>query len=300
VRELLERLRQGFLALMSKGLVGLPDDDLARVETQARRLGPAAIVRAMEVLGDALVAMREAPDPRVVLEVALVRLTRPEADTSTAALLERIERLERAMTTQGPAGPRPPASDAPHPPSSHPSSQTPSPAAGPRLALGGVRSAAPAAAPPPAEAASSQPAAPSADDDHASAPFPTRDELTLAWGDVVLARMSRRAAVRFQVGRFAAVERGTAVFALPNAVHRDRCEEVRAEAEQALAAHFGRPVPLRVVAESQLAALPATPTPEAPVEEDVAWQDLDDAPETLPSPVDHLMQAFEGAQVVEE
>ena len=38
--------------------------------------------------------MRDAPDPRVNLEVALVRLVHPEADDSPAALLSRIERLE--------------------------------------------------------------------------------------------------------------------------------------------------------------------------------------------------------------
>ncbi len=97
-RDVLEHLRQAFLATMSRGLVGLPDDDLARVEAQGRRLGPAATVRAMEVLGDALIAMRDAPDPRILLEVALVRLCRPEVDASPAALLERIERLERAGT----------------------------------------------------------------------------------------------------------------------------------------------------------------------------------------------------------
>ena len=38
--------------------------------------------------------MRQAPDPRIPLEVALLRLTRPESDPAPAALLERIERLE--------------------------------------------------------------------------------------------------------------------------------------------------------------------------------------------------------------
>ena len=84
-RDLLERLRQVFLATMARSLVGLPDEELARVEDQARRLGPAAIVRAMEALGDALVAMRDAPEPRVLLEVALVRQCRPDADISPAA-----------------------------------------------------------------------------------------------------------------------------------------------------------------------------------------------------------------------
>jgi DNA polymerase-3 subunit gamma/tau len=38
---------------------------------------------------------RTPPDPRVTLEVALVKVTRPDVDASPAALLERIERLER-------------------------------------------------------------------------------------------------------------------------------------------------------------------------------------------------------------
>jgi hypothetical protein len=114
--------------------------------------------------------------------------------------------------------------------------------------------------------------------------------------------MPRRSAVRFQVGRFLAVEDGVAVFALPNKVHRDRCEEVRVEAEATLAAHFGRRVPLRLVVESP-GGSPSPPPPADAAEaedEDVSWRDLEDAPEALASPVDHVMQAFEGAQVVEE
>ena len=41
------------------------------------------------------VDIRDAPDPRLLLDVALVRLTRPDADVSPAGLLARIERLER-------------------------------------------------------------------------------------------------------------------------------------------------------------------------------------------------------------
>ncbi|HEX2192919.1 MAG TPA: hypothetical protein VHH09_06965, partial [Acidimicrobiales bacterium] len=137
----------------------------------------------------------------------------------------------------------------------------------------------------------------------AGVPFPTRDELTLAWGDSVLAGLSRRAAVRFQVGRFVSADGGVAVFALPNAVHRDRCEEVRLEAEAALSAHFGRKVPLRLVVEGQApppaAAVSAEP-PAEPDDEVVDWRELQDAPPGLASPLDHVMQAFEGAEVVEE
>ncbi|HEX2273185.1 MAG TPA: DNA polymerase III subunit gamma/tau, partial [Acidimicrobiales bacterium] len=132
-RDILEHLRQVFLATMSRGLVGLPDDDLARVEAQGRRLGPAATVRAMETLGDALIDMRDAPDPRVLLEVALVRLCNPDVDVSPAALLERIERLERALAERG--GRVPPGAAAPS------SSAPPSPTAAPASAAAGARQA---------------------------------------------------------------------------------------------------------------------------------------------------------------
>ncbi|MDQ6617002.1 MAG: DNA polymerase III subunit gamma/tau, partial [Actinomycetota bacterium] len=100
--ELIEYLRNGFLATLARGLVMLPDDAVTEVAEQARRLGLAALVRAMEVIGQALADMRDSVDPRVTLEVALVRLSRPDADISPAALLERIERLERGA--RGEAG----------------------------------------------------------------------------------------------------------------------------------------------------------------------------------------------------
>jgi DNA polymerase-3 subunit gamma/tau len=293
--ELLEHLRQAFLATVSRGLVGLPDDDLARVENQARRLGRAATVRAMEVLGDALVQMRDAPEPRVLLEVALVRLCRPEADTSPSALLERIERLERALSSKG--GPPTPAPAAGSVPRDRPA-EAPAPSgglSGARMALGGVRRSTAPAPPPPAEAAPRR-AAPAPEPP--ATPFPTREELTLAWGDHVLPALPNRARSRFRVGRFVAAEGDVAAFALPNVFHRDRCEEVRADVERALGAHFGRPVPLRLLVEAEAPAAVALPVPD---DEPIDPEELRDAPAAgVVSPLDHVMQAFEGATVVEE
>ena len=75
----------------------------------------------------------------------------------------------------------------------------------------------------------------------------TRDQLVQLWGDGLLASLPNRARARFRVGRFLAVDDGTAVFALPNETHRSYCEEVRPEVETALGSHFGVPVPLRLV-----------------------------------------------------
>ncbi|HWC37872.1 MAG TPA: DNA polymerase III subunit gamma/tau, partial [Acidimicrobiales bacterium] len=101
--DLVEHLRWGFLATMAPKLVPLTDDARQRVDDQARRLGPAALVRSIELVGQALVDMRDALDPRATLEVALVRLARPDADHSPEALLERIEGLERRLSSGGSA-----------------------------------------------------------------------------------------------------------------------------------------------------------------------------------------------------
>jgi DNA polymerase-3 subunit gamma/tau len=323
--ELLEHLRQAFLATVARGLVGLPDDEVARMESQASRMGRAAIVRAMEVLGDALIAMRDAPDTRVLLEVSLVRMCRPEADVSPAALLERIERLERRAATAAPTAAPTPVTPRPTsvgPPAAAPASTgaraAPPPAAPPaaaaRLALGGVRGQsapgragappppAPRPSPPPSAPVSSQtPPAPAPPADRSpAAAFPTRDDLTLAWGDVILPNLPPKPRARFRAGRFVDVgEPGVAGFALPTPIHRERCAEVQGDVERALAAHFGRRVPLKLLVETEVGAPPTPPEPDE--EEHIDPRDLRDAPSPgVTSPVDHVMQAFEGATLVEE
>jgi DNA polymerase-3 subunit gamma/tau len=330
-RELLEQLRHAFLATIDRNLVGLPDEELERVEGQGRRLGRAAAVRGMEVLGQALVDMREAPDPRVLLEVALVRLCRPELDTSPEALVERVDKLERALsgprsTPAAPAAPPVPAAPAGAPPTAPPTAAAaaqpepeapPAPraaTAGARKALGAVRGT---ASPPAARAKPSPPPFPPESPEPAAAPaappptgaFPTREELTLAWGDTVLGQLPQRAKARFRAGRFADVDGETAVFALPDPFHRDRCIECQPDVEAALAAHFGQPIALRLDVDTGRGTPPArggTP-PGAPPEplpaddEPVEWEDLTEAPPgAVASPIEHVLQAFQGAEVVEE
>ncbi len=97
--DLIERLRAGFLAQFhATTSTPLHEDEVAGV----RALGTARIVRTMEILGTSLVAMRDAPEPRITLEVALIRATHPEAETHAEALLERIERLERSIASGPP------------------------------------------------------------------------------------------------------------------------------------------------------------------------------------------------------
>ena len=299
--DLIEHLRNAFLVTMAPALVDVADDAKDRVADQARRLGPAGLVRAMEEVGQAVADMKEALDARICLEVALVRVARPDADVSPAALLERLERVERSLAGYVTEPARAAAHEA------VPSAATPAPAApaaaekpagAARATLGALRqrpSAAPAAAPSTEARATSGPTPQTPPSD---GPLPSRDDLTKAWGDVLLKQLSQRAKARFSGGRFAAVEGGVAVFALPNAIHRDRCEEVRSEVEGVLAAHFGVPVPLRLVVDDGAAA-PAAAQATEPVEEVVDLDELREAPAAVTSVEDRLKQAFPGAEEVQ-
>jgi len=107
--DLLEHLRNAFLSIQAPSLVLLPAAATPRLTENARQMGLPLLVRAMETLGQALVDMRDSVDPRVTLEVALIRLVSASVDPSPGALLERVERLERALAekTGSPTGPSP-------------------------------------------------------------------------------------------------------------------------------------------------------------------------------------------------
>jgi DNA polymerase-3 subunit gamma/tau len=123
-------LRDLFLLTMGVDGANVAEGDREELTDQARRFGPARLTRALEQLGSALVDMRQASDPRVPLEVALVRLTAPSANLSMDALAERVEALERALA--GGAAPviAAPGSGAP-PLASPPTSSAPVPPAAP-------------------------------------------------------------------------------------------------------------------------------------------------------------------------
>ena len=300
-RELVEQLRNGFLALMARQLVPLPDEAAARVEDQARRLGAAGVTRAIETVGQMLVDMRDSLDPRIALEVALVRLAQPDADVSPAALLERIERLERKLAGHVTAPVVEAAHEAVAAAAAPTSAVTPAPPA--------PRRRAPAPPPPPVPdvkraehrgggETSTGPAPAGAPTAGAPAgTLPSRDELVLAWGDAVLQAIGPGKA-RWAGGRWVRVDDDAAVFAVPNEPHRQRCEPTRSAVENALAAHFGRPVPVRLEVEGSSPA-PAR-QPEPAVEDDVDVSDLIDAPAAVTSDLTPLMQHFPGAVEVEE
>src|SRR3954464_356621 len=65
-----------------------------RLDSQAERLSQGEIVRAIELLAAGIGAVKEGSDPRIQLELALLKAPQPQADVSLQALMFRIEQLE--------------------------------------------------------------------------------------------------------------------------------------------------------------------------------------------------------------
>lgn len=86
---------------------GTPDEVAALVAEAKLFEGPDRLARALTVLDDAALEMRNASDVRLVLEIALTRLARPEADLTLEALAERLARLEAQVASGVPSAPMP-------------------------------------------------------------------------------------------------------------------------------------------------------------------------------------------------
>ncbi len=89
-------LRDAFLIRMNSAPSLLSDTQQQRAEELASQLSPPALTSALQLIGKGLVDMRQSPDPRVDLEVALVRICAPESDGGTD-LVERVAQLEKQV-----------------------------------------------------------------------------------------------------------------------------------------------------------------------------------------------------------
>ncbi len=237
--ELIAFLRNGFLALMAPELVQVPSNRLDALAAQAQRLGAAGLVRGIELLGSALTEMRQAPDPRVLLDVATVQLTADSVGGDTAALLQRIERLERQVAAGAVATPQEPTAPAPI-----------DPATG-RAALGGRARAAtppaPAATPAPAPAEPAPMRSEPALSDAAPTPPPAADASSATisadvWENTIRPALRGMARAVYAPAGFVRSTSSTLTLSVPNAVHRAKCEEQRQVVEAALAEFVGGPV----------------------------------------------------------
>jgi len=304
--ELIRHLRDLFLSVMSPELVSVRHDQLDQLASTARDVGTASIVRAMERLGSALVEMRFAPDPRIMLEIALVQLTRDDGADDQSALLARLERLERSVA-EGVATPV---------------RETPRSSATGKAIVGGRarRSDASGSIPRP-ESAATQPAAnptpdpqPTASPSDATEPAPAQTKPTAqssqhdahsvqsVWSDSIRSSLSGMARALFapaSIGEVVATDSGLAVeILLPSEVHAQKCGAHREAVQQQLAQSLGTVVELTLSVER------TTPTDASRgaseiVEEPIDPNDIIDAPVTPQrSPEEEIADIFPGTRLI--
>jgi DNA polymerase III subunit gamma/tau len=105
-----------------------------RLSAQAARLNQAEILRAIDLLAAAIAAVKDGAEPRIQLEMALLKASQPSSDLSLQALMFRIEQLEQRI--QGGAAAAP--ADAPAPAAPQAQARAGVRAAG-RIRAGGIR-----------------------------------------------------------------------------------------------------------------------------------------------------------------
>ena len=115
VSDLIEHLRHLLLVQhMNEVPESLPvtEETRERLRAQANQLGEATVIRLLDLLALAVDDMRQGGDPRLPLELALVKVTRPAADLSRESVAYRLEQLEqRGPANHGPVSDTVPVSD---------------------------------------------------------------------------------------------------------------------------------------------------------------------------------------------
>ncbi len=243
----------------------------------------------------------------------------PSPETGAVAAATRVESTIAATPT-GPATPPRGAEAARARLAQHDATATeaPEPASAPppasRPTLGGVKRArqeetaaprpaptpAPEPAPAPAPVAPAEPDAPVG----SAEGIPSLGELTAAWDDV-LGALKGRAKALYKMGRLIEGDERTARFAVPNEPSLKNCSEKLDEVLEALAARFGRPIPLALVVDGDAATAPrpASAAPDAPgddLDDEVDLDELTDAPDPDTGGLAQLKDAFPGAELLED
>ena len=295
---LTRKLRDIFLAGAGVTSSDLTSEDIVTLTHTAGEMTRAVNVRALELLGQALIDMRQAPDPRLVLDLALVRLFANELSTQAAS-------RQGDKTPEGNQEP-------------NRTSNKEAPAARAREALASTEAsnspdetssvAAPPPPPPPPAPAPPPPAPAELDRESTLSVDPTAkpvvQDLSLAhvsevWQEKVLPGISAKARARFQAAKVKDVPNGRVQLELPNATHKERCEQLKGDIEKALSSHLGGDVSVELLSvdESQSAEVDV---PEPRIEEVVDPSEFEGGTDTGPTSVERVLEAFPGAVASEE
>lgn len=104
-RDLAAHVRDLYVTMLTGGDNGIVACTAAQLEQYRRQAaefgGPARLSRALDICGRLVSELRNSPDARLSVEIAMTRLCRAESELSLEALAERIERLEQGGLSAG-------------------------------------------------------------------------------------------------------------------------------------------------------------------------------------------------------
>ena len=291
---LLSSLREAFLFSMGVPLEGLTEEEKAKIKNFTEKVTPALITRSLEILGLSLVDMRRSPDPRVDLEVALVKISSSQSssDSSAIDLLEsRVALLEETIkdlkfTKSAKDEPQ----DAPLPIGE--SSKDISYSKSTQIDVSNK------------ENNKSKSSEDLSKIDSEKKDFPTKQQFLDSWGEELLPKLSKKARARFSAGKPVSVDENGVTISLPNEPHLRRCSELLGEVEASIKNTFGVVVPVLLSVDASPVSSTSPPDPAKPPkpiknDEDLDLSDLVEADPNSGSAVERLSQAFPGAEVVE-
>ena len=287
VEDLVRHLRDCFLTQMAPELVRAQEHRAKEIAEQARQLGTARIVKIMETLGTAMLDMRNAPDQRVVLEVALIRLVHRQLETGIDALLGRVERLEKDVAER--------ASNLAPAPVNPTTGRAVLGGRAPRDPSGPATRPAPAPAPakPTAAAAATPPSAPASP----SSATGSLDTLVARWADDVLGRLvgMRRAVAQMVKPE---VDGQRVALTVPNEHAGRRVEDYLADITKTIHEAAG---PCTVVIEVRPEHSSEAPTKKSRVvDEEIDIEEIKKLPTvTAKSAEEELLEAFPDAKFVD-
>jgi DNA polymerase-3 subunit gamma/tau len=104
VSEAIGFFRGVFLAHYAPNLAEIADEPPEVYESwhkAAELITATDVLRAVDLLSEALIRLREGREERLMTELAIIKLTRPETATDPQALISRMDRLERRMGKPG-------------------------------------------------------------------------------------------------------------------------------------------------------------------------------------------------------
>jgi DNA polymerase III subunit gamma/tau len=232
-------VRQVFLLQVAPEVADAVDSDRDRLTQWGTQLGLPRTVRILETVGRAMREMKSAPEKIVILEVAMVRLIRPELDSTIDALDERVTKLEREGVRVETPAPAPPA------------------------VLRPIGTSAPALSTPPAKEPAPAPVAKVADVDTpklgGNAAFDI-DDVRARFVERVIPRTSRGAQLLLKSAFVRSIEGQNLTIALPSEEMRQNTEMIAQGLKGAMEHEFKSPLHITWAVDPTLVNVSTAPT----------------------------------------